>query len=173
MPISGAAQFTFQFTDESTGDIDSWAWDFNNDGTVDSTQQNPSYIYNTPGTYTVSLEIAGPGGSDTETKSDYITAYGMPTAAFASSQTSSDAPLTVQFTDQSTGIITQWLWGFGDGQTSSEQNPSHTYASPGGYTVSLTVSGPGGSDNETKTDYIYVYYPSAWVARYNGLASQG
>lgn len=95
----------------------------------------------------------------------------MPAAAFASSQTSSDVPLTVQFTDQSTGIVTQWLWGFGDGQTSSEQNPSHTYSSTGRYTVSLTASGLGGSDNETKTDYIHVYHPPAWVACYDGPAS--
>jgi PKD repeat protein len=66
------------------------------------------------------------------------------------------APLAVSFTDQSSGAITDWWWTFGDGATSSEQHPSHTYDAPGDYTVSLTVSGPGGSDTETKTGYVHV-----------------
>ena len=66
------------------------------------------------------------------------------------------APLTVNFTDQSTGSITFWEWNFGDGSTSTMQNPSHTYIDPGAYTVSLTVTGSGGSDTETKTDFIEV-----------------
>jgi PKD repeat protein len=65
----------------------------------------------------------------------------------------------VNFTDQSTGQITSWSWNFGDGSTSREQNPSHTYNDPGTYTVSLTVTGPEGSDTETKTDYINVRSP--------------
>jgi PKD repeat protein len=56
----------------------------------------------------------------------------------------------------STGVIASWLWDFGDGETSTEQNPSHTYGNPGNYTVSLTASGPNGSDIETKTDFISV-----------------
>ena len=63
---------TVNFTDESTGDINTWSWDFDNNGTEDSAEQNPSYIYNTAATYTVSLTVTGPGGSDTETKPDYI-----------------------------------------------------------------------------------------------------
>jgi PKD repeat protein len=62
----------------------------------------------------------------------------------------------VNFTDQSTGDIISWQWDFGDGSTSTEQDPSHTYTVSGMYTVSLTVTGPGGSDNRTKTDYIIV-----------------
>jgi PKD repeat protein len=65
-------------------------------------------------------------------------------------------PLSVQFTDQSTGDITEWYWDFDDGETSTEQNPSHTYNNVGKYTVSLTVSGSEGSDTETKADYICV-----------------
>ncbi len=64
---------TIEFTDCSTGDITSWAWDFDNDGTVDSTEQSPSYSYETPGKHTVSLTVTGPGGSDTQIKTDYIT----------------------------------------------------------------------------------------------------
>jgi len=77
-------------------------------------------------------------------------------ADFTSDTVSGSAPLTVNFTDQSCGITTSWSWDFGDGSTSSEQNPSHTYTNPGTYTVSLTVAGPGGSDKKTEVDFISV-----------------
>jgi uncharacterized delta-60 repeat protein len=72
-PTSGMAPLTVQFTDTSTGIITSWAWDFDNDGTVDSTEQNPSYTYTDPGAYTVKLSVAGPGGSGENVKSNHIT----------------------------------------------------------------------------------------------------
>lgn len=75
-------------------------------------------------------------------------------AEFVGSPTSGCAPLAVTFTDQSIGDITSWDWDFGDGNFSSAQNPAHDYLSPGDYTVILTVSGPEGSDVETKIDYI-------------------
>ena len=78
-------------------------------------------------------------------------------ADFTAVPTSGYASLAVQFTDQSTGPITNWYWDFGDGGTSSEQNPLHTYSEMGDYTVSLLVSGPDiGPDTETKTEYIHV-----------------
>ena len=77
-------------------------------------------------------------------------------ADFAASPTSGETPLTVQFTDQSVGIISSWQWDFGDGSTSSAQNPAHTYTSGGNFTVSLTVTGLGGTDTETKENYISV-----------------
>jgi PKD repeat protein len=79
-----------------------------------------------------------------------------PEADFTADPISGPFPLTVNFTDQSTGQITSWSWNFGDGSTSAEQNPSHTYTYPGTYTVSLTVTGPGGSDSEIKGDLISV-----------------
>jgi PKD repeat protein len=72
-PMSGEAPLTVQFTDTSTGSITLWEWDFDNDGTVDSTEQNPSHIYNNLGTYSVCLAVTYPGGSDTETKIDHVT----------------------------------------------------------------------------------------------------
>ncbi|MEE9491727.1 MAG: UPF0182 family protein, partial [Dehalococcoidia bacterium] len=77
-------------------------------------------------------------------------------AEFMGAPTSGLEPLVVQFTDQPMGTVATWSWDFGDGQTSDEQNPSHTYQSAGIYTVSLTVTGPAGSDTETKTNYITV-----------------
>jgi PKD repeat protein len=69
---SGVAPLTVHFTDQSTGSPTSWAWDFNNDGTVDSTSQNPTYTYTTPGSYTVKLTVSNTGGNDSLTKTDYI-----------------------------------------------------------------------------------------------------
>jgi hypothetical protein len=63
---------------------------------------------------------------------------------------------TVQFTDTSTGSPTSWLWNFGDSTTSTLQNPTKTYSSPGTYTVTLTATNAGGSDGETRTGYIVV-----------------
>jgi PKD repeat protein len=70
----GVVPLVVQFTDTSTGYPTSWAWDFENDGTVDSTDQNPSHTYDTPGTYTVNLTVANPDGNDTAVKPAFITA---------------------------------------------------------------------------------------------------
>jgi PKD repeat protein len=78
-----------------------------------------------------------------------------PTADFTGSPTSGMVALTVQFTDQSIGA-TSWSWDFGDTGTSTDRNPSHTYTSPGTYTVSLTATNSYGSDTETKINYITV-----------------
>jgi hypothetical protein len=80
-----------------------------------------------------------------------------PAAAFNASPTSGIAPLSVVFTDTSSGSITTWSWNFGDGLTTvgnsvSDQNPTHTYSGSGAYTVSLAVSGPDGSNTATKTN---------------------
>lgn len=74
-----------------------------------------------------------------------------PIAAFTADQLSGSAPLTVEFTDQSTGNITGYVWNFGDGDTSTEQSPTHTYTEGGTYSVSLTVEGQGGSSSAVQT----------------------
>jgi len=152
---SGTAPLTVQFTDQSISTITGWSWNFGDGGT--STLQNPSYQYTSVGTYSVSLTATGPGGSDTETKTDYITVTTPPPVAqFTADITSGAVPLTVQFTDQSTGNVTGWSWNFGDGGTSTDTSPSHDYTLAGTHTVTLTVTGPGGNDSEVKTDYITV-----------------
>jgi len=94
----------------------------------------------------------------TRTSGSGITAESAtPTADFTADPISGPIPLGVNFTDQSTGDITSWLWDFGDGSTSIEQDPSHTYTDSGIYTVSLTVTGPGGSDSEIKMDFVDVF----------------
>jgi len=83
-----------------------------------------------------------------------------PVADFSASPQSGDAPLAVSFTDLSTNQPTSWLWDFGDGTTSTAQNPNHTYANPGAFTVALTATNDFGSDTQVKTDFITVTQPS-------------
>jgi len=83
----------------------------------------------------------------------------LPVADFSAAPTTGTAPLTVQFTDASTNAPTAWSWNFGDGGTSDQQHPSHTYNEPGTYTVALTVTNPGGSDTLTRAGYITVSAP--------------
>jgi PKD repeat protein len=94
---------------------------------------------------------------------DYIsvTLPTSPTADFSASPTTGSTPLAVSFTDSSSGNPTDWSWDFGDGTTSTAQNPNHTYTSPGTYTVSLTASNLAGSDTKTRVDYITVAQPPA------------
>jgi PKD repeat protein len=80
----------------------------------------------------------------------------LPVALFSVSSTEGFTPLTVAFSDESIGTITTWAWMFGDGGSSSEKNPSHTYTEAGKYSVSLSVTGPHGSTVETKNDLIVV-----------------
>jgi len=87
-----------------------------------------------------------------------------PVAAFTGSPTSGVAPLTVIFTDSSTGSPTSWSWNFGDGGTSTSQNPSHTFTSAGTYTVSLTATNSAGSNTFPRTNYITVTSPSTTSA---------
>jgi PKD repeat protein len=96
-----------------------------------------------------------------------------PEAGFGASPTSGEAPLVVHFTDQSTGEITDWAWDFGDGSTSTSKNASHTYRIAGTYTVSLEVTGPDGSDTESKTDYITVTTPPAPEADFSAAPRSG
>ncbi len=170
-PTGGQAPLAVDFFDLSTRGFTSWSWDFGDGGA--STQQHPSHTYTASGSYSVSLTATGPDGADTETKPDYITVGPMPVADFLGHPTIWGAPMTVEFTDLSTGALTSWLWNFGDGGTSDEQHPSHEYAELGLYTVTLTVSGPTGSDTETKPDYIsvleaptigFAYWPSRGTA---------
>jgi len=120
-PTEGNAPLAVQFTDQSTGNVTAWAWDFGDGNT--SAEQNPGHTYESPGTYTVTLTANNAYGTSTETRTNYITVLEPPAAAFTATPTEGNAPLAVQFTDESTGNVTSWSWDFGDGTTSPEQNP--------------------------------------------------
>jgi PKD repeat protein len=163
-PSSGDAPLAVNFTDTSSGSVDSWDWSFGDGGT--SSAQSPSHTYTSAGSYTVTLTVAGPAGSDATTCSDCVTVTEppppppeAPIAGFTYNPPSGDAPLAVAFVDLSTGAIDSWDWNFGDGGTSSEQNPSYTYTAAGNYTVTLTVTNTSASDTATCNDCITVTEP--------------
>ncbi len=151
-PTSGTAPLTVDFTDQSTNEPNTWLWDFG-DGNG-SSQHNPQHTYQDAGNYTVQLTVANNFGTDTETKTSYILTGSAPVAAFTANPTSGAAPLSVDFTDQSTNDPTSWFWDFGDDQSSTQQNPQHTYLNMNIYTVELTVANDHGSDTEIKSNYI-------------------
>jgi PKD repeat protein len=177
-PTEDAVPLTVYFTDLSTYDPSTWSWDFGDGET--SSDPNPSHTYETPGSYTVTLTVSNAFGLDTETKADYITATPMPSdpgsefADFAGGPTTGPAPLTVSFTDRSTGQPTSWSWFFGDAATSTEQHPIHTYTTAGQYTVSLTVTNADSSYTETKVAYVSVAVPpSPPVAGFSASPTSG
>ena len=80
----------------------------------------------------------------------------LPVAAFSASPTSGKAPLTIAFTDKSTGKPTLWTWSFGDKTYSAAKNPVHKYTAAGNYTVSFTVKNAAGSNTKIMSGYIKV-----------------
>lgn len=159
---SGISPLSILFADASTGTITSYAWDFNNDGTIDSTVQSPTHMYPSAGIYTVNLTVTGPGGSDSEVKTNYITATAAqvaPVAAFSANITSGTSPLSVRFTDQSSNVPTSWIWEYRKGsgawiQFSTVQNPVFSFSTAGTYDIRLTASNSEGSDEEMKAGCI-------------------
>ncbi|MDB3907163.1 PKD domain-containing protein [Crocinitomicaceae bacterium] len=134
------------FTDNSTSSaaITNWLWDFGDGNT--STQQNPSHTYAATGTYTVCLTAVTVCGADSSCATVNVTICNNPTAAF--SETNNDP--SFDFTDGSstTGVVT-YSWDFGDGNTSTQQNPSNTYIDNGTYTVTLIITDDCGVDTVT------------------------
>lgn len=154
---SGVAPFTVTFRDQSSGAVDSYQWDFG-DGRS-STAPTAVHTYSTPGTYSVALSVEGPDGSATEIKTDMIevrTQSTAPVANFSNSHSVGSAPLEVAFYDTSNGSVSSYSWDFGDGTQSSAAEPVHSYDEPGAYDVSLTVTGPGGSDSITRHSLVHV-----------------
>ncbi|MCP4715489.1 MAG: PKD domain-containing protein [Deltaproteobacteria bacterium] len=145
-----------QFVDESTGDVVAWEWRFGDGGS--SYEQNPFYTYYEAGVYTVSLMVTDANGlTDTVVKNECVRAGDCSVdAGFVSNPKEGQAPLAVRFTDQSEGPVAVYAWDFGDGGTSEQQHPEHTYHTPGMYTVTLMVKGAGCSSTETKTNLILV-----------------
>ena len=145
-PLAGCSPMIINFTDLSTGNPTSWNWDFGNGNT--STLQNPVATYFTPSTYTVKLTVTNVNGSNTLTRSQYISVYESPTVSFTADKNNGCFPLRVQFTDVSapgTGNSNvSWLWDFGDGSTSILQNPVATYTTAGIFNVTLRVTNDKG-----------------------------
>jgi PKD repeat protein len=161
-PLSIQAPGYVQFTDTSTFTT-SWLWNFGaGSGIPDSVQQHPLVKFTDIGDWTVTLTATGVGGSDAEVKTNYVhvTSYapaGSPVAEFTTDHTDPVIPETVQFTDASTGNPpTSWYWDFGNGVTSTAQNPEYEYPVIGTYSVALQAINANGSSTIVKTDYITV-----------------
>lgn len=131
-PTSGQVPVTVQFTDTSTYQPISWLWNFGDGGT--STLQNPAHTYTASGDYTVRLDATNNLGKCWNTSTISVSPL---VASFTQNLTSGLVPLTVQFNDRSTDKPISWLWNFGDGGTSTLQNPVYTYMNYGTYTANL------------------------------------
>ncbi|MEN6518314.1 MAG: PKD domain-containing protein [Methanospirillum sp.] len=156
-PTSGLPPLSVQFTDLSSGNPNNWTWDFGDGGT--SNLKNPAHVYNATGAYSVTLTATNSYRTGTSTRVSYIHVLGPVTANFTGDPVSVPVTKPVQFTDFSTGGPTTWLWDFGDGQTSTLQNPSHAYSAIGTYAVNLTASHSFSSNITSRPAYITVFNP--------------
>lgn len=152
---------TVAFTNTSTGLPTSYSWTFGDGGT--STLTNPTHTYATNGVYNVCLTATNLYGSNTACQNVTIDAYIPPIAEF-----SFFGEPTVIFTDLSLNSPTSWLWNFGDGATSTEENPIHTYTYNGVFNVCLTASSIGGSDTHCETITIDYYLAPVADFTYTG-----
>jgi PKD repeat protein len=155
----GYSDLPVLFTDTSTNTPTSWEWNFtaisNSTPITFSTSQNPTYTFGI-GNYSVVLNATNAYGSSISSPAWINVSAPIPVASFSANATSGNAPLAVGFTDASTNTPSSWNWSFGDGDYSISQNPSHSYASTGNYTVNLTATNGYGSDTLSRTDYISV-----------------
>ncbi|WP_052345554.1 PKD domain-containing protein [Alkaliflexus imshenetskii] len=142
------------FTDKSDNEPTQWLWSFGDGNT--STNQNPTHHYTQDGTYTVTLTASNIAGTHTETKTSYITIKRIPIPVFSVDITEGVAPLTVNFTNESTFFPTSYLWTFGNLSTSTEEHPAFTFTTPGTYSVTLRVNGTYGSISVVKANLIKV-----------------
>jgi PKD repeat protein len=155
-------QLNLTTTNNSTGLITSYSWDFGD--ATSSTLTSPTHTYAAAGTYTVCLTATSP--CTTSVTCSTINVCNTPTAAY----TSTTSVLTANFTDMSTGTATTWMWDFGDATTSTVQNPSHTYAAGGTYTVCLIVGNAcGDADTTCQTVSVCAPNTAAYMNMTTGL----
>lgn len=160
-PITGCAPLIVQFTSISTGNPTSYQWNLGNG--VNTVQQNPSTAYTQPGTYTVTLTVSNANGSNTKTVTNYITVVANPTVSFAAVDSNGCPPFVAQF-NNSTNLNAPgsgtYSWSFGDGAVATAASPTHTYAAPGLYTVTLVATNSVGcAATMVKPAYITVFTP--------------
>jgi PKD repeat protein len=135
-----------------------YLWNFG-DATATSTATNPVHNYTTGGPFTVTLTATSNNGCIDDTIRTITNIYAQPHAAFTVDSIESCLGGTFNFTDQSTAAnsnVTQWFWDFGDGRTSTVQNPTIQYASVGPHTVKLYINSAAGCRSDTMTMIVTV-----------------
>jgi PKD repeat protein len=160
--LAGIAPHTVHFTDKSSGNPNWHFWSFGDDST--STEKNPTHIYESPGTYSVTMICRNSQGFvDTLTKADYIEVDNCAVVDFTATPVSGDRPHDVTFTNLALPATGSFLWNFGDGNTSTEKNPVHRYNSCGVFDVTLQVNATCGTRSLTKSDLVTVSAPTQTI----------
>ncbi len=158
-PVGGCSPLAVRFnnTSNAPAGVASYSWDFG-DGSPAGSGANPQHTYAVAGNFSPSLEIVDVNGCrDTEVKSSGISVTNSPQADFsAANPVACAAPHTVNFSNNSQGSNLSYLWRFGDGNTSTQINPSHTYSNFGTYTVTLEVSDPNCRDTLIQQNYVRI-----------------
>jgi PKD repeat protein len=175
MPTTLSTGQTVVFTDTSTGGPTAWSWDFDGNGTTDSTIQNPSFTYNTAGSFQACLVAGNAAGFDATPFCVAINVSSPGTVDFVGAPPlTGNGTLTVQFTDQSTAGGTAWAWDFDNNGTVDDttQNPSHTF-STGVYDVKLTVTYPTGTAFLVKNGYVNVGAAVCTVPDFSNTSTTG
>ncbi|MGK0364336.1 MAG: PKD repeat protein [Saprospiraceae bacterium] len=157
-PSSGCAPIIIQFNDGSTGNPTEWFWQFPGGTPATSNQQNPSVTYTTAGFYTVSLAVANTAGNNFVTQENYVVVETFPMPDFTF-EIDMDNPLQVNFTNQTSGSVNQYLWDFGDGNTSSEFDISHIYEN-GATTYNVTLNAINSSCGAANSQAVTILYSS-------------
>ncbi len=165
-PTSGCAPLTVQFVDESSANATSWSWVFEGGTPSSSTQSDPVVTYQAAGVYGVTLTVSNAAGSSTVAYADLIEVGTAPTAMITGVSISG---ATAAFTSAVADADSLW-WDFGDGTTSSEAAPQHTYGADDAYTVVLTAVNACGV---VSVDTLVVIATEAPVAAYTSDVQSG
>ncbi len=142
-----------QFTDTSSGDVDTRSWDLDGDGTTDADGKSPTHTYASPGTYTVTLTVSGDAGEDTATRQITVSnAPPIPSFSYTPLAPTVGTAVSLDASDSYDpyqGSIASYTWDFGDGETGSGETTSHSYTENGTYQITLTVTDAGGKSAST------------------------
>ncbi len=167
---------TVQFTDLTVANgpvVESWTWDFGDGDT--STLQDPTHGFDAVGCYDVTLTVTSDVVMPRAITKGVPVSLAAPTAAFSHVPNEPDVGQSVQFTDLSTGDYDSRVWDFGDGDTSTAENPNHTYATNGEHDVTLTVTNGCDTDQTVVTIMVCETVPpvSYWTRSVTGTVEVG
>jgi PKD repeat protein len=162
---NGCAPMTVQFSNNSSQNAETFEWSFPGGDPATSTEENPTVVYNTPGVFGVTLTVTNAAGSNTSNEVDFVTVNAAPATSFDHSISGNDVTF-----ENTSDNFTSYSWDFGDGNTSDENNPTHTYESDGAYTVVLTTTNECGS---TTFETVVVIATEGPIAAFTAMAEEG